>query len=70
MEAEIGNAAGIIWHYLDQHGSSGLTAIKKHVNLPEPLVLMALGWLAREGKVTFTRDGRTLLVTLRTNQAA
>lgn len=52
MITEIGIAAGDIWHYLDEHGSATLEELVKHVKKDRNLLLMSLGWLAREGHVT------------------
>jgi len=65
METQIGEAAGISWHYLEQHGGSTLTKLRQGTKLPEQLLLMALGWLAREGKLTFATDKRNLKILLK-----
>ncbi len=51
MITEIGITAGDIWHYLEKHGTATLTALVKNTSQPKELVLMSLGWLAREGHV-------------------
>ena len=65
MEGEIGNAAGALWQYLEQHGQTAASKLKKETKLPDPLFYMALGWLAREGQVDVTQDKRSLLIALR-----
>ena len=65
MEAEIGKAAGISWEYLDQHGETTLSKLKQGTKLSEQILLIALGWLAREGKLNFVQDGRSLKVSLK-----
>ncbi len=70
MEAEIGDAAGTIWRYLDEHGETTLSRLKQQAKLPEQIVLMGIGWLAREGKLSLVREGRTVKVDLRDRQAA
>ncbi len=65
MEAEIGKAAGISWQYLDQHGETTLSKLKQGTKLSEQIVLMALGWLAREGKLSFVQDRRSLKLSLK-----
>ncbi len=52
MITEIGIAAGDIWHYLDERGSATLDQLAKATGKPKELLLMSLGWLAREGHVT------------------
>ena len=54
---EIGIVAGEIWHYLDQHGEVALNALIKGIGRPRDLVLMSVGWLAREGHVIVKEDG-------------
>ncbi len=52
MITEIGITAGDIWHYLDRHENATLDELTKGTGKPRDLVLMSLGWLAREGHVT------------------
>ncbi len=48
----IGLCAGEVWHYLDEHdGMGSLKALLSDINAPEETVLMAVGWLAREGYI-------------------
>ncbi len=70
MEREIGGAAGAIWQFLDQHGEKTLNRLKQGTKLSNQMLLMALGWLAREGKLTLVRQGRTLRIGLRERSAA
>ena len=51
MITEIGIAAGDIWHYLDEKGSATLDQLVRSVGKPRDLLLMSLGWLAREGHI-------------------
>lgn len=52
MITEIGIAAGDIWHYLDERGSATLDELVRHIKKDRNLILMSLGWLAREGHIT------------------
>lgn len=52
MITEIGIAAGDIWHYLDEKGNATLDQLTQGIRKPRELLLMSLGWLAREGHVT------------------
>jgi hypothetical protein len=70
MEDEIGGAAGVIWEFLDQHGETALNRLKQGTRLSDQMLLMGLGWLAREGKLALARQGRTLRVGLRGRSAA
>ena len=51
MITEIGITAGDIWHYLDEHGKSSLSQVMSEIDTEKERVLMAVGWLAREGHV-------------------
>jgi hypothetical protein len=52
IKKDIGNAAGVIWKYLNQQSEPvALSAIRKNVKLSDTLLLMGLGWLAREDKL-------------------
>jgi Winged helix-turn-helix domain (DUF2582) len=70
MEGEIGGAAGVIWQFLDQHGETVLNRLKQGTKLSDQMLLMGLGWLAREGKLALVRQGRTLRIGLRERSAA
>jgi hypothetical protein len=70
METEIGDAAGTIWQYLDKHGETTLSSLRQRVNLSEQIVFMGVGWLAREGKLRFVREGRIVKIDLRERRAA
>jgi len=70
MEAEIGYAAGAIWRVLADKGPMPLTQLKREAGITEQLLLMAIGWLAREDKLAITKDRRTLRVGLREPRAA
>ncbi len=62
---EIGEAAGNIWHTLDEEGPLRLAALKKQIDASDPVLYMALGWLAREDKVQIEAEGRTYRVQLK-----
>ena len=62
ITSKIGENAGLIWHAL-QGGALTLKALKKGTKLKNDELYLALGWLAREGKVSFT-EGEDLTITL------
>lgn len=64
MSETIGQAAGMIWNYLDTNGPSSVTKITTATGLNKNDVQRALGWLAREEKVSFEMSGRTETVSL------
>ena len=58
---KIGNNAGLIWAALE-NGEMNVKAIKKTTKLAEKDLNLAIGWLAREGKVEFIeREGELIL---------
>ena len=65
MITEIGIVAGDIWHYLDQHKNAKLTELISGIDKDRNLVLMSLGWLAREGHVIMEDIGGDYTITLR-----
>jgi hypothetical protein len=56
MESEIGAAAGRIWQYLAEHREATLRQLQRGTALPERLVHMGVGWLAREDKLCFVEE--------------
>jgi hypothetical protein len=62
---QIGDAAGVIWHHLNDHGACTLSQLAKDVDAPRDVIMQAVGWLAREGKVTIEEDRGKKLVGLR-----
>lgn len=63
--AQIGEAAGVLWNHLQDQGPQPLTKLTKDVDLPRDLLMQALGWLAREDKVTIEDEKRAKVVSLR-----
>lgn len=62
---EIGHAAGDVWGVLVRDGSLTVAAIKKTVDAPGDVVMAAIGWLAREDKLEFSAQGRSVKISLR-----
>lgn len=60
----IGEAAGKVWKALGAKGKVALTTLPKVVEEDGALVNQAIGWLAREGKIDFEKDGRAVYVKL------
>ena len=61
----IGETAGLVWNFLRSNGESTLSTLEKKVEAPRSLVSMAVGWLAREGKIELKDEKRAVLITLR-----
>jgi len=51
MITEIGIVAGEIWHHLESNNKIKLSELVSSLDKPRELILMSLGWLAREGHV-------------------
>lgn len=64
MIEKIGTNAGKIWTLLDEAGNQNVKDLKKSVKLTDKDLYAALGWLAREGKVTLTTKEKELFVSL------
>lgn len=62
---QIGEMAGAVWQVLTANGPKSLAALKTSVDAPPELILAAIGWLAREGKLDFDTSGRAVKVLLR-----
>jgi hypothetical protein len=61
---EIGHVAGDVWHVLSTEGTKTAAELTKAVAAPAELVAAALGWLAREDKLAFETNGRSVSVSL------
>ena len=59
---QIGVAAGKVWKVLHKDGPLSVAKLVETVELNRDLVMQAIGWLAREGKlhITETKRGRFL----------
>ena len=62
---KIGETAGLVWNFLQSNGEASLSALEKGVEAPKPMVSMAVGWLAREGKVEVKDEKRAVRIALR-----
>ena len=65
MIEEIGRVAGEVWAHLNKNGETTLAQLKRKVSGGADLVNLAVGWLAREEKLTFDKKGRTIKVALK-----
>ena len=63
MINKIGANAGLVWGAL-QNGAQGIKAIKKATKLKNEELYLALGWLAREGKLNFEETEADTIVAL------
>jgi hypothetical protein len=63
----IGETAGDIWKFLEDHGKSTMTVVGKAVKAPAGLVPMAVSWLAREEKLVIAQEKRSVYLWLKEN---
>jgi hypothetical protein len=61
----VGETAGRVWQLLNDEGPQTLAQIKKKLNGTGELVSLALGWLAREDKVTIQEEKKSYKVALK-----
>ncbi len=64
LKEKIGQDAGLVWTVLERKGCLEIKALKKETKLKEKDLLLALGWLAREGKLIFSEDEKELCIEL------
>ena len=64
INEDIGVLAGNIWQVLKKNGEVAIPKLPKIVKESDALTYQALGWLAREGKMKYRREGRTTFVSL------
>ena len=60
---EIGNNAGIVWNALNEKPMT-VKQLKTATKLKDAEIYLALGWLSREGKLSFEKTGKEDLVSL------
>lgn len=61
----IGNNAGLVWCALNEGGKMSLKAVKKATKIrTEKDLYAALGWLAKEGKLSFEEQNGEWFVSL------
>jgi hypothetical protein len=63
----IGHTAGDVWGLLSDGGPKTLAEVKKSVKAPADVVVAAIGWLAREDKLEFVTNGKTVKIGLRSS---
>lgn len=64
MKEKIGSDAGRIWKVLDENGEKSVKDLKKVVKLTDKEIYAAIGWLAREEKLSFKEEEKELFIGL------
>jgi len=67
MLNDVGKTAGKVFHNLETKGPMSMSRLKKEVGGNETLVTMAVGWLAREGKIKMAKERNSLTIQLNGN---
>jgi hypothetical protein len=65
MDNLIGTTAGRIWQYLEKNGAVTALKLKSSLGIRNSLLYLALGWLAREGKIEIGETEHTYKITLK-----
>ena len=65
MIDQIGIDAGKIWNELELNGEMTTGALKKSLGMAPFNLNIAIGWLAREDKVSLSRNGNTIKLQLK-----
>ena len=61
----IGETAGLVWGCLHDNGPMSMAKLTKQVDASRDVVMQAVGWLAREDKLTISEKNRTRVVGLK-----
>ncbi|MDH6533429.1 hypothetical protein D0T51_00345 [Parabacteroides sp. 52] len=64
IKHEVGQFAGAIWQLLVEREQMSIRKIGEITSLRESRIFLALGWLAREGKIQFRNQDGILYVKL------
>ena len=67
----IGEAAGRVWETLGAKDEVGILQLPKILKMKSDIAYQALGWLAREDKITYhNRDGKVYISLSESEKAA
>ena len=61
---EMGVNAGLVWNALNENGAMTVKNLKKVTKLKDKQIYAAMGWLAREDKISVAEADNDLEVTL------
>ncbi|MCB0282264.1 MAG: winged helix-turn-helix domain-containing protein [Calditrichae bacterium] len=61
----IGEMSGQVWQTLNSKGAMSVAKLKTALKADAFVLNAAIGWLAREEKVTVTKKGNTVTVSLK-----
>ena len=69
MITRIGIVAGDIWRLLEKEKEVALSSMVSQTGRPREILLMGLGWLAREGHIVLKKNKGDYIGTLRKKTA-
>ena len=69
-EVTIGEAAGSVWKLLAEQGPLPFEDLANGLGEDRDLASMAIGWLARENKLHFEREGRNVILSLKGHESS
>ncbi len=62
---QVGETAGKVWNLLNDQGPHTFAQLKKKLNGNGEVLSFAIGWLAREDKLEFTTEKKTVRIQLK-----
>jgi hypothetical protein len=66
---DIGECAGKVWRVLSKSGKAPLSAVMKQTGLTRAQTQLAVGWLARENKISLQENGKKQVLHLNRNES-
>lgn len=63
-KVQIGENAGIVWRTLENKGCLSFEELQAETNLDQLQLFTAIGWLAREDKISFNKENDIISVRL------
>lgn len=62
---DVGDNAGAIWHLLLEQGMLSIKQIEEYTGYKEKVIILSLGWLARENKINFVEKNDNIHIELK-----
>lgn len=64
MKEKIGETAGRVWEVLREREEVTISQLPRILEENTAIVHQSLGWLAREGKIEYRKEGRSIFIYL------
>jgi len=65
LKSDIGFTAGDIYNLLKKNGAKTMKEIVSEIKADQTVIVMAIGWLAREDKIEFVQEGKKKSIRLK-----